>query len=144
MLPLTGFPAWHCEAMGRRTDPNFRSRCRAPLARPLSAPGSGGSSPMSRIQRLPLLFLLVAPTVPPARAEIAGHPWEATLGGGWQEFDIRDHIKNRVLGQASVGYRCSTGLTIEGSYLSSWTRRYDPIPAAHHTWVWTGVDMRFN
>jgi outer membrane protein OmpA-like peptidoglycan-associated protein len=99
---------------------------------------------MSRIQRLPLLFLLVAAAVTPARAQIAGHPVEATLGGGWQEFDIRDHIKNMVLGQASVGYRYSTGLTLEGSYLSSWTRRYDPLPAAHHTWVWTGVDMRFN
>jgi outer membrane protein OmpA-like peptidoglycan-associated protein len=99
---------------------------------------------MSGSKRLPVLALLAVMAVTPARAQIAGHPVEAAFGAGWQQFDGRDHIKNSPLGIVSLGYRYSTGLTFEGTWLGTTTKRVFPFPDADHTFTWTGVDLRWS
>ena len=99
---------------------------------------------MSGFKRLPFLVLLATLAVTSARAQIAGHPVEAAVGAGWQQFDVRDHIKNSPLGNVSLGYRWSTGLTFEGAWLGTSTKRVFPFPDATHTFTWTGVDLRWS
>jgi hypothetical protein len=99
---------------------------------------------MSGFKRLPFFVLLGVLAVAPARAQIAGHPVEAAVGAGWQQFDVRDHVKNAPLGSLSLGYRWSTGLTFEGSWLGTTTKRVSPFPDVTHTFTWTGVDMRWS
>jgi outer membrane protein OmpA-like peptidoglycan-associated protein len=98
---------------------------------------------MSGSKRLPLVVLLAVMAVTPARAQIAGHPVEASVGGGWQQFDGRDHIKNSLLGIASLGYRYSTGVTFDGTWLGTSTKRTYPFPEVTHTFTWIGMDVRW-
>src|SRR5258706_4553377 len=99
---------------------------------------------MSGYKRLLFLVLLAVMAVTPARAQIAGHPVEASIGGGWQQFDARDYIQNSPIGIASLAYRYSTGLTFEGTWLGTTTKRVYPFPEADHSFTWTGLDLRWS
>ena len=99
---------------------------------------------MSGFKRLPYLILLAALAVSPARAQIAGHPVEAAIGGGWQIFDVRDRVNNSAVGSASLGYRWSTGLTFEGAWQGAMSKRVLGGVEYDHTFTWTGVDMRWS
>src|SRR6266851_9870011 len=127
-----------------------RVRASSPAPRALGAPrfrphrDPGGPLPMSGFKRLPFVALLAALAVTPARAQIAGHPVEAAVGAGWQQFDVRDHIQNAPLGNVSLGYRWSTGLTFEGAWLGTTTKRVFPFPDVNHTFTWTGLDLRWS
>ena len=100
---------------------------------------------MAGFKRLTFIALLGVLAVSPARAQIAGHPVEAAVGAGWQQFDARDHIKNAPLGSVSLGYRWSTALTFEGTWLDAvGAKRAFPFPTADHTFSWTGFDLRWS
>ena len=99
---------------------------------------------MSGTKRLPLLALLLALTVSTARAQVAGRPVEATVGGGWTLFDARDFLKDSPTATASLAYRWSTGLTFEGSWLNSPAKRLDSVGGGDHSFSWAGLDARWS
>ena len=99
---------------------------------------------MSGFKRVPFLVLLAVLAVTPARAQIAGHPVEASLGSGWQQFDVRDHIKNTPLANFSLGYRWSTGVTFEVASVLTGSKRAAPYREVDHKFNWTGFDVRWN
>lgn len=99
---------------------------------------------MSGIKRLSLLVLLFALAAVPARAQVAGHPVEATVGGGWTLFDARDFVKDSPVGTASLAYRWSTGLTFEGAWLNSPAKRLDTAGGNDVSFSWTGLDLRWS
>src|SRR5512143_1699025 len=122
MLPLTGY----LHALGRFLRASkHRDPCRLPRGWPDSRPhrDPGGPEPMSGFKRLPFLVLLAALTAPAARAQIAGHPVEASLNGGLIQYDARDRVRGSALGLGTLGYRWSTGLTFEYAWLGSTTKR---------------------
>ena len=99
---------------------------------------------MSRLNRLSFLALLAVLVVSPARAQVAGHPVELSVGGGWTMYDARDYVKDAVGFGGSLGYRWSTGLTFEGSYLNSPTHRELPFGEGKHSFSWYGLDLRWS
>ena len=99
---------------------------------------------MSRLNRLSFLALLAVLVVSPARAQVAGHPVELSVGGGWTMYDARDYVKDAVGFGGSLGYRWSTGLTFEGSYLNSPSHRELPFGEGKHSFSWYGLDLRWS
>jgi len=99
---------------------------------------------MSRLVRLSFLALLVASAVSPAFAQVAGHPVEVSAAGGWTNFDARDHVKDAVGFGGSLGYRWSSGLTFEGTYLNSPTHRTAAFGEGKHSFSWLGLDLRWS
>ena len=100
---------------------------------------------MSGHKRLPLLVLLAALAVSPARAQVAGHPVEVSLGGGWLQYDARVRVQDAPVGIASLAYRWSTGLTFEGTWLHTVNAKSDPYyNEAKQDLSWTGVDLRWS
>ena len=99
---------------------------------------------MSGFKRLPFLVLLAALTAPAARAQIAGHPVEASLNGGLIQYDARDHVRGTALGLSTLGYRWSTGLTFEYTWLGATGKRDATFGEVTHTFTWNGLDLRWN
>ena len=100
---------------------------------------------MSGFKRLPFLVLLAALTVSPARAQVAGHPVEAALGGGWMQYDARIHATNAPFGITSLAYRWSTGLTFEGTWLHTVNAKNDALYGkTEQNLSWTGVNLRWS
>jgi OmpA-OmpF porin, OOP family len=99
---------------------------------------------MSRLVRLSFLVLLVASAVSPAFAQVAGHPVEVSAAGGWTNFDARDHVKDAVGFGGSIGYRWSSALTFEGTYLNSPTHRTAAFGEGKHSFSWLGLDLRWS
>ena len=100
---------------------------------------------MPRTKFLPYLVLLLAVMAAPVRAQVAGHTVEASAGGGLMNFDARDQIDGAAAWTGSLGYRWSTALTFEGTWLYSSSNRKPSFGStAEHNFTWTGLDLRWN
>jgi outer membrane protein OmpA-like peptidoglycan-associated protein len=93
---------------------------------------------------LATLVLAVALVAPSARAQVAGHAVEISAGAGVAQFDGRDHLKTSPLATGSLGYRWSTGLTFEASWLGSKAKRKLGGTEYDHDWSWLGGDLRWS
>ena len=99
---------------------------------------------MSRMKWLATLILAVAVAAPSARAQVAGHAVELTAGAGVVQFDGRDNLKTSPLAIGSLGYRWSTGLTFEATWLGSKAKRTIGNTEFDHDWSWVGADLRWS
>jgi len=95
-------------------------------------------------KRLPFLVLFLGLAAGPALAQVAGRPIEASAGIGFQQFDGRDHLRASGLVTGGLGYRWSTGLTFEGTWLASITKRDEVFDREDHRWSWLGMDLRWS
>ncbi len=100
---------------------------------------------MSRLKWLPSIVLAVALFAPSARAQVAGHVVELSGAAGLAHYDARDRITPAGLALGSLGYRWSTGLTFEGAWLGSLSKRDDLIYGkTDHKFSWIGLDLRWS
>ncbi len=95
---------------------------------------------MSWCKRLLLPAALVALVAVPARAQIAGHPFEASVGAGLNSFDIVDRVKDAPVFTGSFGWRWSDQFTFETSFLRSDSKRAEPGEAKHQ-WSYASFDV---
>ncbi|MFN8586788.1 MAG: OmpA family protein [Candidatus Eisenbacteria bacterium] len=98
---------------------------------------------MSWWKRFLLPAALVALAVAPARAQIAGHPVEASVGAGIQSFDARDFIQDSPAFTGSLGYRWSDVFTWEATFTGAKAKR-DLAGEPDHDWSYQGLDLRWN
>ena len=100
---------------------------------------------MSRMKWLALLVLVLALVAPPVHAQVAGHAVELSAGAGVTQFDGRDHIKTSPMAIGSLGYRWSTGLTFEATWLGAKAKRdLGGGAETDHDWSWVGGDLRWS
>jgi outer membrane protein OmpA-like peptidoglycan-associated protein len=93
---------------------------------------------------LAVLALAVVVFTPPARAQVAGHAVEASAGAGIVQFDARDVLKRAPLAIGSLGYRWSTGLTFEATWLGARTKRNPGANETDNDFSWVGGDLRWS
>ena len=95
---------------------------------------------MSWCKRLPCLVLPRGRlAVTPARAQVAGHPVEAVGSVPAGSSSTRATTsRTRCSAAPRWRYRYSTGLTIEGAWQGTTTKRAYPYPDnIDHTFTWT-------
>jgi OOP family OmpA-OmpF porin len=86
---------------------------------------------------------LLALLAVPAGAQVAGHPYELSVGAGINGFDATDDIKDAPAFTGSLGYRWSDTFTYEFSYLYSGSKHDEfTSPAGNkHTWSLASADL---
>jgi outer membrane protein OmpA-like peptidoglycan-associated protein len=94
---------------------------------------------MSWWRRLLLPAALVVLAVVPARAQVAGHPFEVSAGAGINDFDSRDAIKDSPVFNVSGGWRWSDAVTFEAAWLRA-AAKLDQPGEEKHDWSYTSVD----
>ena len=94
---------------------------------------------MSWWRRLLLPSALVALAVVPARAQVAGHPYEVSAGAGINQFDSRDQIKDAGVFNLSGGWRWSDSFTFEAAWLRA-PAKLDVPGNPKHDWSYASVD----
>ena len=95
---------------------------------------------MSWWKRVLLPAALLALLAPRANAQIAGRPFELSVGAGLNDFDARDLVKDSPVGVGSLGWRWSDALTFEASYLG--TRSKGERPGnPQHDWSVSSFDV---
>lgn len=94
---------------------------------------------MSWWKRLLLPAALLALMAAPVHAQVAGHPYEVSVGAGINNFDAVDRIKDAPVFTGSLGWRWSDYLTWEGSFLYSGTELDTPT-GNKHKWTVSSVD----
>ena len=88
---------------------------------------------MSWWKRFLLPVALVAACVAPARAQLNGHPVEASVGAGIQSFDARDFLQDSPSFTGALGYRWSDVFTWEASFTGSTPERDEDDAHGHRT-----------
>jgi outer membrane protein OmpA-like peptidoglycan-associated protein len=99
---------------------------------------------MPRTKWLPCLVLLTSFSAAPGHAQVAGRPIELSAGGGLTQFDGRDHLEAGLTGVGSIGYRWSTGVSLEYGWLGALSKRDAIFGKTDHTFTWSGLDVRFS
>jgi OOP family OmpA-OmpF porin len=85
--------------------------------------------------------VLLALVALPARAQIAGHPFEASAGAGINNFDSRDALADSPVFQGSAGWRFSDAVTYEASFLRAATHALVTGPELKHQWSLASADV---
>ena len=68
---------------------------------------------MLRLSRACALVVFALLAAAPARAQIAGEPWEISGNAGWMSFDHRAYLENNVTFGGSFGRRLAPWLVAE-------------------------------
>ena len=97
---------------------------------------------MSWWKRSLAISLFVAGFATPVMAQIAGHPFEASLGAGLINFDARDRIHDNAAYQGALGWRWTPQISLEGTWVVSLTSLNRP-GAPDHTFSWGGGGVRW-
>ena len=82
---------------------------------------------------------LVALVVVPARAQVAGHPFEVSAVAGINDFDSRDQIKAAPAFGVSGGWRWSDNTTFEAAWLRA-PSKLDVKGNPKHDWSYASLD----
>ena len=91
---------------------------------------------------LPAVVMLWA-LAAPAAAQVAGHPFEFSAGGGIFGYDTRARLKDSPALGASLGYRLAPWVSAELSGTLGSTKS-DTLPEANASFRDLSLDLRFN
>jgi OmpA-OmpF porin, OOP family len=98
---------------------------------------------MTWSKRAALSAALVLFASGPASGQIAGRPFEISAGGGLFAFDTRAFIEDAPVLGATLGWRATPWVTLEGVGL--WSSTETKLPAGgDHTFGYLGADVRWN